>query len=571
MSESADGVGDVSALVRVLEDTFTKLRRLIESTEQIISTVSGVEKHRGAAREDVREHAVVRAFKPNNAAPSVESTVTCRDAGAVIDAGRGRVARNALVVMLSQLLVWIAGAAPFVILPRFLGDANIGKLTFAFGFTGMFVAFVLLGANTFVTREVARDASTAAHLTFNAIVARIPAVLLSCALIAAFVILLGYPASTRYVVFIATAIMLVTTTSTILGAALQGMERMTLTSALNVLEKVLTAAVGLSLIAFAGKGLVSWSLAVLGIDIIIFLILSTYVLRVVGHSFEVDLATCRRIIRSGAPFLVYNISLLIYGGIDVTMLSVMTRDAVVGWYGVAYRFIGIPGVIPFAVITALLPLMSRTRGEEFSALARRSLDILILVTVPIGVGLVVGAGPLIHVMRYPAAFDHSIILIRILALHVPLVAISMVAGTVLVAQDREGAWMRVGILAAILNPAVNLFAIPYFEHVYGDGAIGASITTVVTECFVVTAGILLVEHGTFARSNMITALRCLAASSVMIPVMLLTMPFGLIVMAAAGGGAYGVSAVAVGAISVGELRRLPSLVFARPIADRATG
>src|ERR1700694_5521576 len=61
-----------------------------------------------------------------------------------------------------------------VLLPRFLGDVNLGKLAFAFALTNLTGLLADLGVTMYLTREVARDPSSANRLTVNLMVMRIP-------------------------------------------------------------------------------------------------------------------------------------------------------------------------------------------------------------------------------------------------------------------------------------------------------------------------------------------------------------------------------------------------------------
>src|SRR5207253_8409442 len=68
-------------------------------------------------------------------------------------------------------------------------------------------------------------------------------------------------------------------------------------------------------------------------------------------------------------------ALLIYGQVDTVLLSLLTNDAVVGWYVAAYRFIGIPAFVPVILLTVAFPALAASQGSAtFKMLARRVLD-----------------------------------------------------------------------------------------------------------------------------------------------------------------------------------------------------
>lgn len=479
-----------------------------------------------------------------------------------------RMVRNLVAMMSGQMMMWLATSVLVIIMPRYLGDASSGKYTFSLALAGIFSVVVIFGSMTYLTREIAREPSRAPHMTFNALLSRIPMLVLAVGGMIGIAYAIGAPQSTLNVVYVAAAMMAVNAIGTTISAALQGLERMHLISIVAVIEKVLLVVVAVIVLMVLGLGVFALALATLASVVVSTTIRLAYFWKIVGFSPHVDIALWKTLFKSGVPFLVWSFALLIYGSIDITMLAIMTEDKVVGWYGLAYRFIGVPAFIPFAVTTALLPTLSSSKGEEFNKLARRCVDLLVLISLPIALFFAVGAGAIIETFRYPEGFDNSIILIRILALQGPLVAVSMVVGTALVASNREGPWARVAIVAMFLNPAMNLVAIPMASSMYDNGAIGAAIATVITEIFMVTAALVLMQRGVFVRSNAVMAARCSAAGVPMAVAMIAVAPYGLIPIMIAGGFVYPVAALAVGAVQPSDLREISKLVLSRGRAEQ---
>jgi O-antigen/teichoic acid export membrane protein len=474
-----------------------------------------------------------------------------------------RIARNLVASLGGQIVSWAATSVIIVVVPRYLGEDGLGKFTFAMGFPSLFGIFVIFGLSTYLPREIARDPSSAGHLAVNAMVSRIPPILLSAVAITVFVNLLDYPAATKNLVYLTTWAMALSTAGATIDAALQGLERMTYISVISVIEKLLVAGLGVFVLIVLDMGVLAFTLVNVVAVLISVLLKMAFLTRVAHVDFRMDPLLWRRLYTSGVPFFIWSAALVIYNGIDITMLSIMTRDDVVGWYGLAYRFVGIPAFVPFAVTAALLPTLSASHGEEFRRLARRCLDLVVLTTFPIAAAFVVCAAAIIHLFNYDAGFDHSIILLRILALFGPFASIGMVIGTVLIAQDREKPWAKVAIAAALLNPALNLGLIPLFESSQGNGAIGAAVATVITEAAVFGAAVALVGRSVFGWDNVLLTARCLAACAAMSAVMLLLLPFGLFPALIVGGCVYVGAAFALKAVRISEIRDVQRLMFAR--------
>ena len=102
-------------------------------------------------------------------------------------------------------------------------------------------------------------------------------------------------------------------------------------------------------------------------------------------------------------------------------------------------------------------------------------------------------------LLYGDKFDNSVILVQIIAFHIPVVAIDMILGMILFASDQQRKWVLVGCTAAVLNPILNLFAIPFTRDHYDNGAIGAAVTTIATEMVMMFGGFHLRPPGVLDR------------------------------------------------------------------------
>jgi len=131
------------------------------------------------------------------------------------------------------------------------------------------------------------------------------------------------------------------------------------------------------------------------------------------------------------------------------------------------------------------------------------------------------------------------------------------------APDRQRAWALSGVAAAVLNPAVPLLLIPFFERRLHNGAIGAAIVAVLTEVFMMVMGLRLLRGEVFDRSSVRFALKCVAAALVMAAVVWLARGVFLPLTVALGAGVYFAASFALGTLSVHDVRRLRTYVLNR--------
>ena len=59
-------------------------------------------------------------------------------------------------------------------------------------------------------------------------------------------------------------------------------------------------------------------------------------LRYVRPTLHLDPRLCWTVLLGGLPFFVWQAALLIYGQIDTVLLSLLSTEAVIGWYAAAY-------------------------------------------------------------------------------------------------------------------------------------------------------------------------------------------------------------------------------------------
>src|SRR5262245_11982124 len=137
-----------------------------------------------------------------------------------------RLARNILATVGSQLISWALTFAVTLYLPRYVGDAGLGKLAFAGSFIGIFGVFVPLGTSNVLIKEIAREPERTGELLIASMLLRLPLGLVMTGLAIGLVYVLGYPELTRVLVIWSAVGMVVGSLNDALAAALKGQEKM---------------------------------------------------------------------------------------------------------------------------------------------------------------------------------------------------------------------------------------------------------------------------------------------------------------------------------------------------------
>lgn len=439
-----------------------------------------------------------------------------------------RVLRNILALLVNQMGTWTITLVLTLVIPRYLGAQVYGLYAFVGSYAGFFAIGIGLGTGTYLTWRIAREPQMAARLTVNTLALQLPLCVLGCVIALLVMPLMDSHPLTLHltaVSIITTSISVLTATCTAGLAGLQVMRTPAYialaSSALTTLAVIVAVQMHISVIGIAMCALVS--------QILNFVVLLTYTQRKLRLRLSIEIELWTKIILGGLPFFAWSAVLLWYGQIDVTLLKMLVGDAEVGWYAAANRIAGIPVFLPAIVVAAILPALSHERvptSPYFRALASRSIRLVMLVGIPAACGTILLSDHLVFMLHFPASFLQMGPLMVILGLNVPFIGLDMVLGTILIAMGRQKAWTVVGIVSAIFNPLANLWAIPFTQHQYGNGAIGAAVVTLATEVLMLVGALLLRPQNVFTWSDVWYIVRCLLAASIMIPAVRALAGFG---------------------------------------------
>ena len=387
-----------------------------------------------------------------------------------------RIAKNSLVLLASNIISKILGFFYVMYIARYLGAEGFGILSFALAFTGIFSVFSDLGFGPLTVREVARDKSLVRKYLGNITVIKIFLVIITFALIAITINLLGYPKQTIKVVYLISLSVVFDSFTIEFFSIFRAFEKMEYQSFGQILSSILMLVGAL----FA----ISQRFSVIGFASIYFIV-SVFAL---GYSFavctwkfslpklELDWNFWKPTIKEALPFFLSAVVDMIAFKIDIIMLSMMKGDMVVGWYSAAYRLIEALMFIPATFAGAIYPVLSNfyvSSQESLKLIYKKSFKYLFIVGLPIAVGTTILAHKII-LFIYKSGFTHSIIALQILIWTIPIIFLSYMFGTMLASVNKQFLALKINFLCMILNITMNLILIPRYSYV------GASIATIIT-------------------------------------------------------------------------------------------
>jgi O-antigen/teichoic acid export membrane protein len=198
----------------------------------------------------------------------------------------------------------------------------------------------------------------------------------------------------------------------------------------------------------------------------------------------------RRVLRETSVFNIYPVIANIYDRIDVVLLSALAGSLAVGIYAAPYRILSAIQILPFALMSALLPAISGMTGNEnendqqlcsrmtgfFYSLALFPVLVVTLLARPL-VLLLLGNG-----------FAESTPVLRILIWATIPMFVNFGLNTFLLARSHEKKFLRTTVVCAVVNIAANLILIPRFSY------LAAAAVTILTEAVLLVQNVIIIRR-----------------------------------------------------------------------------
>jgi O-antigen/teichoic acid export membrane protein len=426
------------------------------------------------------------------------------------------VTKNTTVMMGSQVVTWVSTFILMLFLPRYLGSEAYGRLYLAISVAMIFQMLIDFGGSYLIPKEVSRNRGTISSLIVNSIGSRAFLWVISIILMVSFSYLVGYTSEVKILILILGISKLWEGAGTVLYSCFQGVEKMEYRSLAVIAERVFLTCIGIVALLLGADSVAIGVIIALS-TLLSFSLTARFMRRIVDHLPKFNWNEAWSLMKAGVPYLLISIFAVIYYRIDVIILSLLASEAVVGWYGAAFRFFDILMFLPSIFTLAVFPVLSRLLGsnDALSRTTQKSIDFILIAGIPIGVSVFVFAEEIIRFFYGLQDYAPSILVLKIFSLSLPLVYIDFVLVTTIVAMDRQRGWSIVTFIAIPLNAFLNYLLIPYTQTHFGNGGIGAAIAKAITELFVMISAVMVMPRGILRPSGTPVILKSVVAGGLM--------------------------------------------------------
>ncbi|MDZ7808672.1 MAG: flippase [Gracilimonas sp.] len=405
-------------------------------------------------------------------------------------------AKNTTVMFGAQIITWAASFVLLMFLPKYLGSDNYGKLFLAISISMMIQVLIDFGGGYLIPKEVSRSKSKTAQILSNFGVTRFIIWLGAMIILIAFSYLAGYPPVTQLLIVILGFSKLWEGAKRVLASGFQGHERMEYPSLGSIADRVFVSALVVSALLL-GFGPVMVAIIMAGGALINLIVLILFSNRILDRFPKFQWGQTKDMLQVSIPYFLWSLFSIIYYRIDAVMLSLFTDDSVVGWYGASFRFFDIVMVFPSIFTTVIFPIFSRLwvdSKDEMLVTFQKSVKFMAILAFPVAIGILFYSKNIVELFFGLEGYSPSIIILQIFAISIPLVYIDFILGSTILAADKQKTWAWVGLSAIFINVILNLFFIPYAQTYFGNGGIGAAVSTFGTEAYILAFALYLLPQ-----------------------------------------------------------------------------
>ena len=429
-----------------------------------------------------------------------------------------KIARNTIVQMGAKVISTILGLITIGLLTRYLGQEGFGHYSTIMGFLQFFGIMVDFGL-TLTTAQMMSDPRYQEEKVFaNILSLRVISATLFLGLAPLVSLLFPYePFVKSGIAFMTLSFFFISLVQVFLGFYQKHLQ----------LKYVAAAEIGGRIFLFAAVLVALWlDYGLFGMLAAIMLSNAVQVImlwlpakKFTPIKFEIDRAMYKAIFVTTWPIALSIGLSLIYVKSDIIILSLYRPAWEVGLYGAAYKVLDVLMVFPFLFAGMLLPLMTTfwklNDISAFKRLFQQGFDTMILTAIPLVVGTYF-VGHDVMALVAGEEFRAAGTLLQLLILGLFFIFFQAMFSHAIVAIDKQ----KSTIFAYAITAAIGLSG--YFILIPSMGALGAAITTVVTEGIVACLVVFMTIKFTGLRPNMTRLKAALLSSAGMTALLWLT-------------------------------------------------
>lgn len=406
-----------------------------------------------------------------------------------------KILSNTIAQLVGKVLLALLGLAVVKITTKYLSLEEFGQYTIVYEFLAFFGIAADLGLFTIAVREMSTDEKNTPKIIGNILSLR--TILVTITMLCAVILALFIPKYQGTYIPLGVAIASLTVFVTILNgtisSVLQAKLQMQYASLTTVFGKIVSVAVMLYIVYWGfpnDKETGFYMLIFAGTIGLLANTLGTYyyVRKITPLKYEFDFIFWKRVIIQSLPYGIALILSTIYFRVNSLLIYFIRNETEVAIYGVAMKMLEQLTILPLYFMNSVLPVLStsiKEKSEKYKEIIKYSFDFLAALSIPMVVGGVLLAYPIIFVVskkeflsRISEGFYGSDIAFQILIFAVLFQFLNVLFAFILISINKQKLLLYINAACVLFNVVGNLIFIPHY------GFRGAAVISVLSEFFI---------------------------------------------------------------------------------------
>ena len=462
-----------------------------------------------------------------------------------------KIAHNTIIQIIGKGISTVIGIMVIGMLTRYLGKGGYGQYTTVMAFLQFFGVLVDMGLYIILIKKISAPGVDEDKIVSNIFALRLVSAVIFLGLAPLIVLMFPYPGIVKIGIAITTLSFLGITLNQILVGVFQRHLRMIKVISAEIIGRIILVG-GIYLVIRQDMGLL-WVLgAVVAGSIINFIFTFIFSRQLVRIKLAFDFSVWKGIIKDTWPIALSIAFNLVYFKLDTIILSLYYSDEAVGVYGASYKVLEVLTTFPAMFAGLVLPLLAAAwvamDREKFARVLGKSFDAMVMIAVPLVVGTIFLAQPIMDLVA--PEFTDSAKILQILIFATGIIFVGNLFGNTVVAIDQQKKMMWLYLIVAIVSIAGYFYFIPKYSY------FGAAGMTIAAELLVTISAVSIVLYTTKTKLSMTVFMKSILASGVMAGILYSLAGYNLFVMIIGGGLAYLAMMYITRAISRDVLREI---------------
>jgi O-antigen/teichoic acid export membrane protein len=385
-------------------------------------------------------------------------------------------ARDVVLQVIGRTLNVLMGVVVTALVVRALGDEGFGRWVTVLAVVQVADYFTSFGLEPVAVRLAAAGDERERDRWVDGLVSLRLALSLPAAVVAVALLLVIEPSREMRITAVLLAATIVCGAPGVLRARFQLRMRNDVPVAITTVNSVVwgVAAVALYL---GDAGIIAFAIAFLGAALLA-AALQVVTARRLG---PIRLGGSRRywpeLLRVGVPVGIGGLLILAYARIDQVLVFELAGEREAGLYGAVYRILDQAQLVPIALLTTIAPLTAAAAvrdPERLRTLVAGAAQLLVVVSLGALSTSIVLAEPLV-VLLFGEDFRPAADALPVLTGAFVVICLGYLAGNLVLVYDLQKRFLRVAVVALVVNVAANLVLIPKY------GFMAAAWVTLLTE------------------------------------------------------------------------------------------